>query len=131
MTIKLKKLDLEVEKNEIKDILTKNASSFLARFDSTGKKYEKAIDFLDKYGIDINDRDQLYDLWNDVDYLIEVMSKKIKHAKEDNEKEDYEKMISIYEDLQDLSTGILYILLEPYDLGSDCKPWCIYVKKKH
>lgn len=121
MTIKLNELDLEVEKSETKDILTKNASSFLARFDSTGRKYEKAIAFLDKYGIDINDRDQLYDLWNDVHYLIGVMSKKIKHAEEDNEKEDYEKMVSIYEDLQNLSTGILYILLEPYDKGSDCK----------
>ena len=49
------------------------------------------------------------------------MSKKIKHAEEDNEKEAYEKMASIYEDLQDLSTGILYILLEPYDKGSDWK----------
>ena len=49
------------------------------------------------------------------------MSKKIKHAEEDDEKEGYEKMISIYEDLQDLRTGFLYILLEPYDKGSDFK----------
>lgn len=121
MTIKLNKLDLENEESEIKDILTERASSFLARFDSTGRKYEKAIDFLDEYGIDINDRDRLYDLWDDVNYLIDVMSKKIKHAEEDDEKEGYEKMISIYEDLQDLGTGFLYILLEPYDKGSDFK----------
>lgn len=46
MTIKFKKLDLEVEKNEIKDILTKNASSFLARFDSAGKNMKTQLIFL-------------------------------------------------------------------------------------
>lgn len=121
MTIKLKEFDLENEESEIKDILTEKASSFLAKFDSTGRKYEKAIDFLDEYGIDINDRNRLYDLCDDVEYLIDVMSKKIKHAEKNNEKEDYEKMVSIYEDLQDLRTGFLYILLEPYDKGSDYK----------
>lgn len=120
MTAKQNEIDEEMKESELEEFITKFASNYLTRFDSTGRKCEAAMNFAAEMGVDIKDQKQLIVLMDEVNFLKETMLKKMIKTNGKDEK-DSKKASEVYEELQDIYTGFLGILLNSCDKESDCK----------